>query len=447
MGLTRARKSGVVWIVCLVAGLAMAAVTAAGQERFGSLNGIAMDESGAVLPGVTVTVTNKTTNRAVSVVTGGDGTYTARNIEPGRYSVQFELPGFSTLEFPDINLLVGQTLKIDGSMMVGGVETTLEVEGIVPLIDTQSTLVAHNISAEEFDNLPKGRSFQSLAIAAPAVNTGDIEGGIQVNGASGAENVYNIDGITTNSGINGASRQNAPFEYLSEVQIKTAGIEAEYGGALGGVITGVTKSGGNEFHGEGHFYWTDNRFGASAVKRLVLDPRDPALNTVVYIQDNKYPIRQYEPGFSVGGPIVANKLFFFSSLSPRFVRETRPYLYSSGTDPGEQERNKLSTARSTKFPSIQCLASAATSRCCGRRRNRRDPLPCITPRDQTGFRAVRQQTCRIKPRASSLHKPAIPEMWISPFRMACCSVCVAGTSGTTTRPPAFRPLPATHINA
>ena len=88
------------------------------------------------------------------------------------------------------------------------------------------------------------------------MNTGEIEGGIQVNGASGAENSFTIDGVTTNSLVNGASRQDAVFEYLQEVQVKTGGINAEYGGALGGVVSAVTKSGGNQFHGEGHYYYT-----------------------------------------------------------------------------------------------------------------------------------------------------------------------------------------------
>ena len=286
--------------LCLLVGLL--AGPANGQETFGGLNGTAGDQTGAVLPGVAVSVTHKETNRTITTTTGADGTYAIRNIEPGRYSVKFELQGFSSTEFPDISIQVSQTLKLDPRMQVGGVQTSVEVTDVVPLIDIQSELVATNVSAEEFNLLPKSRTFQYFAMAAPAVNTGELEGGIQVNGSSGAENVFNIDGITTNSGVNGASRQNAAFEYLSEVQVKTSGIQAEYGGALGGVITAVTKSGGNEFHGEGHFYWTGSKIGAAPVKRLVLDPRDVRLSSAGYFQDNKYPVNQYEPGFSLGGP-------------------------------------------------------------------------------------------------------------------------------------------------
>jgi hypothetical protein len=124
-----------------------------------------------------------------------------------------------------------------------------------PLVDNRSTLIAHNVSAEEFDRLPKGRSFQSIALTAPSVNQGEIEGGLQVNGASGSENAFTVDGVVTNSLVNGQSRQNTVFEYLQEVQVKTSGIAAEYGGALGGVISAVTKSGGNTVRGEAHYFF------------------------------------------------------------------------------------------------------------------------------------------------------------------------------------------------
>ena len=128
------------------------------------------------------------------------------------------------------------------------------------------------MTAEEIDRIPKGRSFQNLAISSPSVNAGEVEGGIQVNGASGSENAFTIDGVVTNSLVNGAARQDAVFEYLQEVQVKTGGISAEYGGALGGVISAVTKSGGNTFHGEGHYYFSGSPLNAAPVKRLVLDP-------------------------------------------------------------------------------------------------------------------------------------------------------------------------------
>ena len=322
------RRGTPVLLACLI----LAALPALAQETTGNLTGVANDATGAAIPGVSVTVTNKSTNVAYSTTTDAGGVYYARELKPGRYSVRFQSQGFTTYEVADVNLFAGKTLKVDAALRVGPVETSIEVTSQSPLIDIGSTTVAQNLSVEEFDRLPKGRSFQSVAITGAFVNEGEVEGGIQVNGASGAENNYMVDGLSNTSLINGKSRQDAQFEYLQEVTVKTQGIDAEYGGALGGVINAVTKSGGNEFHGEGHFYTYGNRLSAGPVKRLVLSPVDD--KTVSYEQENKYPNNSYEVGGSLGGYLVKDKVYFFSSLQPRWRRRTNDYLFSNGTTPG-----------------------------------------------------------------------------------------------------------------
>ena len=213
---------------------------------------------------------------------------------------------------------------------MGALTETVQVTGeATPLVDQRSTLIAHNVNAEEFDRLPKGRSFQSIAFSSPSVSQGEIEGGFQVNGASGAENAFTVDGIVTNSLVNGASRQNTVFEYLEEVQVKTTGISAEFGGALGGVISAVTKSGGNTFRGEGHYYFDGSAISAGPVKRLVLDPTTE--RTAYYIQDKEQANKQNEFGGSIGGPIVRDKLFFYGAYSPRNQKRTNTYNFAGGT--------------------------------------------------------------------------------------------------------------------
>ena len=285
MNISVSRRRWALPFAALALAIVASAAPSLAQERFGALTGTVKDDTGAVLPGVTVAITNKATGKVYTVVTGNDGGYRLLDLEPGRYSVRFELPGFSAAESPDVNLLLGKTLDVSPVMTVGGVNEAITVSGDSPLIDTRSTTIAHNVTAEEFDRIPKGRSFQNLAISSPSVNAGEVEGGIQVNGASGSENSFTIDGVVTNSIVNGAARQDAVFEYLQEVQVKTGGISAEYGGALGGVISAVTKSGGNTFHGEGHYYFSGSPLSAAPVKRLVLDPRDDI--TVNYYQDEK----------------------------------------------------------------------------------------------------------------------------------------------------------------
>jgi Carboxypeptidase regulatory-like domain/TonB-dependent Receptor Plug Domain len=323
----------------LLLGLALASFsTVSAQERFGGLTGVVMDPSPAPVPGATVTATNKTSGKVRTAVTGADGTYRIQDLDPGRYVVVVELSGFQKAEDDNVLILLGRNIEFSPKLQVGAVTEVVNVTGATPQIDPKSTTVAHNVTAEEFDRLPKARSFQSLALTAPSVNSGEIEGGFQVNGASGAENSFTVDGIVTTSLINGKSRQDTVFEYLQEVQVKTAGIEAEYGGALGGVISAVTKSGGNTFHGEGHYFIDGSPLSAGPVNRLVLSPADD--KTVSYVQDAKQKNDRNEVGGSIGGPIVKDKLFFFGSVSPRFVRRTNNYGYSSNAEQGLTDQSQ-----------------------------------------------------------------------------------------------------------
>ncbi|HET8546478.1 MAG TPA: TonB-dependent receptor [Bryobacteraceae bacterium] len=306
------------------------------QERFGELNGTITDPSGAVLPNVAVSVTANESGRIFTTKSGSEGTYVIRPLEPGYYTARFELTGFTTHEVPSIQLLAGQILKVNAPLQLTGSQQSVQVTESAPLIDVTQTIIAHDVTSEEIERLPKGRSFQQLALVAPSVNSGEIEGGFQVNGASGAENQFIIDGVSTTSLLNGKSRQDAAFEILKEVQVKTGGITAEYGGAMGGVISAITRSGGNQFHGDVHYYYGGNRMSAGPVKRLLLDPTDE--KTVSYVQDHKNQNDNHEPGFSLGGPFIRNKLYFFSAASPRWQRTENTYLLDDGTDTVKRER-------------------------------------------------------------------------------------------------------------
>ncbi|MGZ4818772.1 MAG: carboxypeptidase-like regulatory domain-containing protein, partial [Terriglobales bacterium] len=191
----------------LVAFLVVLVLPAYGQERFGNVTGVVKDQTGAVLPGVAVTITNKDTNRSVTVHSRSDGSYTLADVEPGHYSVTFVKTGFTGREVADIVVLVGRNTSVSIELQVGTVQEMVEVSGVAPVIDTTATMIAHNVTAEELDRLPKTRNFQSVAVFSPSVNTGFVEGGYQINGASAAENNYYIDGVSTNSMIDGSARQ------------------------------------------------------------------------------------------------------------------------------------------------------------------------------------------------------------------------------------------------
>jgi hypothetical protein len=326
----------VMLVVLLLTGASLLA-----QERFSTLNGVVYDSSKAVLQGAEVTITNLETQRTETITTGDNGRYQARDLTPGRYSVAAQKSGFSKSEYPDVILLLGKTSNLDFTLQVGQVAETIVVSGSVAMIDTNTTAVTHNVTSDEFDYMPKGRSFQSVALTAPSVNSGDIEGGIQVNGASGAENQFTVDGISTTSVIDGSSRQDAQFEYLQEVQVKTSGIDAEYGGALGGVISAVTKSGGNQYHGEFHWYNSGSPFNANP--NLRLETATPDDGSSMYIQDEKYTSHINEVGGSVGGYIIKDKLFFFTSYSPQFRSRNSTVNFSDGpsTFEGDDFANNL----------------------------------------------------------------------------------------------------------
>jgi hypothetical protein len=306
------------------------------QELVGAITGQVVDEADNVLPGARIFTTNLQSARITTAYTDGSGTYLTE-LEPGIYSVRFEVPGFAGVEVPRIEIRLGRTLVLGATLRVGSMTETVEVTAEnMRLVDQGGTIVGRNVTVEELDRLPKARSFQSIALMAPFVNEGDIEGGIQVNGASGAENVFTVDGLSTTSVINGSSRQNAAFEYIQEVQIKTTGLAAEFSGALGGVISAVTKSGGNIFSGEVHYHFGGSPLSAAPVRRLVLNPTDD--RTVAYIQDEKQLELRHEIGGSLGGPFVRNRLFFFGSFTPSFQRRTENYLFSSGVDEGDITR-------------------------------------------------------------------------------------------------------------
>jgi len=326
----------------LLLALAMCITPLAAQERFGGLTGTVTDVGKLPVPGATVTATNSETGAARTAVTGADGTYRFVDLNPGRYTVTFELTGFQKATAENVIVLLGRTLPLDTELKVGAVTEVVNVTGEVgKQIDLKSVTLAHNVTAEELDRIPKARSFQGIAMLAPGVNTGDIEAGFVVHGASGSENSFLVDGVATNSLIDGRARENTVFEYLQEVQVKTSGINAEYGGALGGVISAVTKSGGNRFAGEGHYYYIGNGLSAGPIERIQLSPVDN--QTVFHLQDDKQKNNQNEFGGSVGGPIVKDKLFFFASASPRLIRRTNSYLFSNGTDPGSLSQSQTLT--------------------------------------------------------------------------------------------------------
>src|SRR5260221_8907259 len=211
------------------------------QQAPAELTGQVVDQAGGVLADATVEATNEQTSRIFNSHTDTRGRYHIA-LTPGAYRVRFTAAGFAPGQASTVTLTSGTISTLDAVLSLGtrfeNVRVTARpccVAGLHP--------PALQIDAPRLDAIPKGRTFQSVAGLAPSVNVGEVEGGIQAGGASGAENSFTIDGVETGSVLNGASRQNVAFELVDEVQIATAGIPAKFSGRLGGVVAVTTKSG------------------------------------------------------------------------------------------------------------------------------------------------------------------------------------------------------------
>ncbi len=234
------------WRVCWRLTLPVAA-----QEQTGQIQGSVKDSSGAMLPGVTVELTNTSLGSvAATVVTDANGVYRVPGLRPGKYEALAKLAGFTPAKTENIELRLGQILTIDLALAVGGVTETVSVTAESPIIDTKQSARNTNITAEKFERLPKGRDFSTIVTQAPGANKEPRSGGISIDGSSASENRWIIDGAETTNINQGTSAKPLVTDFVEEVQVKSSGYNAEYGGSTGGVINVVTRSGTNRFRGD-----------------------------------------------------------------------------------------------------------------------------------------------------------------------------------------------------
>ncbi len=302
------------------------------QEITGELNGKVLLEGGAALPGVRVMATSTNLVGKKVTITDDTGAYRLPMLPPGTYKLTFTLEGFKTVVRDKIVLEVGKVLKINIVLQTGELEETVDVSGSAPLIDVRQSSTASNITKETFAKLPKGRNFTSVMANQAGVNKegrGHHHGSGEnyfFNGASSAENTFFVDGTNTTSLTSGNSGQRVDMDNVEEVQIKSAGYSAEYGGSMGGVISVITKSGGNEFHGDLSFYYDADWLRKKDRAPLIRDFDDK--NRLIYDEGRlKDKYQRLEPSLSLGGYVLKDKLWFFSNFSPSFAKTKRKYRY------------------------------------------------------------------------------------------------------------------------
>jgi len=313
-----------VFIVALA--LLGVSLPAAAQEQRGSIEGIVRDGSGAVLPGATIEARSPSMAGVQTTVTDDKGGYRFPALPPGRYEISATLQGFQPAKQSDVRLELGQVLKIDLALAVG-LSENIKVSAESPLIDVKQNTAGANVQSEIIERIPKGRDFAAVVTSAPGITSEARNRGIQIDGASGADNRFMIDGVDTTNLLNGTSGKTLPVDFVDTVQAKASGYAAEYRASLGGVISAISKSGGNQYHGSVGMYFTSDGLQGDVRQTLRLSPSNQ--NVAEYVTT---PIDDYatsEPIFDFGGPIKKDRVWFFVGYDPNWTSRTRTVRFGA----------------------------------------------------------------------------------------------------------------------
>jgi Carboxypeptidase regulatory-like domain/TonB-dependent Receptor Plug Domain len=284
-------------------------------QAVGAMSGIVTDTSSALVPGVTIEVTNIATNQTRATTTDADGYYIVRQLPPGAYSLKATLPGFKTVVREGLTVAVESTARVDVQMSVGAVEEAVTVTADAPLVETRTATLGTVIDEKKISELPlNGRNFTQLGtlmpgVVAPPASLGGASGdatpggfgaatsGFSVNGMRNQSNNFLLDGATNNDTFNTGFVLRPPPDAIQEFKILTHSYAAEYGRSAGSVVNVVTKSGTNRLHGAA---WEFNRDDALQARNFFVPQDQP-----------KPKLKQNQFGGTVGGPLVRSKLFGF----------------------------------------------------------------------------------------------------------------------------------------
>jgi hypothetical protein len=294
------------------------------SQTTGDIVGRVTDEQGGVLPGVTVEASGPAFQGVRTNVTDASGTYRLVLLPPGVYKVTASLQGFARVE-STITVALGKSANGDMKLRASAT-AEVTVTGIAPLIDQESATIGNSISSRQIRSLPTGRDYTSVVristgVSAQTSNTAAFANTIVVNGSTGLENGFVIDGVNTTGVEYGAQGKDLNYEFIQEVEVKTGGYQAEFGKSTGGIINVITKSGGNEFHGEGFVYYSNNN-----VQAANKHPEDSELFSFV----SGYNRLDY--GADLGGFALKDRLWFFGAYNR--VQNTTKQTLTTGPNAG-----------------------------------------------------------------------------------------------------------------
>ena len=289
--------------------------------------GTVSDQTGAVIPGATITLKNLDTGITATATSNQTGDYVFNLLPPGRYSVTIEAKGFKKVVYGSVALAAGDRAREDGKMQTGSTEETVEVSAAPPLLQTDSAAVSSVVTEHSVEALPlNGRNFVNLVQIQPGVNEGPpnaISSGtrpddreqtstLSANGQSDLFNNEMIDGMDNNEREQGFLGVRPSIDAIAEVKTDTNSFSAEYGRDAGAVVNVITKSGTNQFHGTAYEFFRNDIF----------DARD--FFTTVASVPEKPEYRQNQFGASIGGPIMKDRTFFFGDVEDDRIVQGQP---------------------------------------------------------------------------------------------------------------------------
>ncbi len=298
------------WFVIMCLSLfAVTALTAQMTKQSGAIRGVVSDNEGLPLPGVEVTAQSPSLMGIASAITIGDGSYRFLNLPPGTYAITASLKGFKTVKQTGIVVQVGQTYTVNLQTGASPLAEEVTVTAAPPVIDIASNKISNVIPTELLKNLPLNRTINGLFnITAGSAGTIAAYSG-SIHGANSGSTAYEIDGVNGESPTTGGMQINPQYESIEEIEISTGGLPAQVGASGGSFISVVTKSGGNEFHGQAQTYYTAK-----------------GLNQMLFTDEELIALGRSKPAFakydwdgsaSLGGPIIKDKIWFFGTADYR----------------------------------------------------------------------------------------------------------------------------------
>jgi hypothetical protein len=305
-----------IWVVSAIVFWA-ASAAAQGSRVAGTMEGTVSDSSGAAMPGVKVSIRNTLTNQLRTATSDEQGVFRAEQLAVGTYEVRVEHTGFAAYRQTGVVLTLGQTLHLNIVLSPSSGTDTITVKAEPSGIDTSQTSVVSSVDQERIEELPvRTRNYLDFVLLAPGVSSSPVASaaanstplagsGFTFGGLRPQSNNVLIDGLDNNDEFTGASRTELSPEIVQEFQVVNNGLSAESGGASGGSINVITRSGTNIFHGDVFLFAQDSAF----------DAREPFEN-----QPEKPSLRRFRAGFALGGPILKDRTFYYAAVEQEHSR-------------------------------------------------------------------------------------------------------------------------------